>query len=85
MWFRFPSLAAFDGWHREVCQQEGIPHPGRNQQTGEVDAAAQWTVAYVDHVELAPDDVRTNTPGFYAEAEAWGAVPCDHPQIPEVA
>jgi hypothetical protein len=51
MWYCWPDRMSFDVWHAAVCAALGIPRPGRNAATGEVDSDAQWTTAYTDAVE----------------------------------
>lgn len=58
MFYRWLSLSLFDAWHDAAKLALGIPHPGRNQKTGEIDEQAQWTTAYTDAIVVAEDDVR---------------------------
>lgn len=58
MWYSWSNRQAFDLWHNAVCMKLGIPFPGRNAATGEVDENAQWTIAYVSPIVCADDDVR---------------------------
>ena len=62
-WVTFPDAAGFTAWHDTVCGDHGIPHPGRDVDTGALDVFAQWTVAYVEPwdylgtvVAQVPDD-----------------------------
>ena len=50
MWHQWSDLASFDAWHAAACDALGIPHPGNNAATGELDTDAQWTTAYTDPV-----------------------------------
>lgn len=84
MWYGWTSRSAFDAWHDAVCAALGIPHPGLNAATGEIDEDAQWTTAYVEPTVLADNDVRCFLPDFHAEAEASGAVPSEEPPAPEL-
>jgi hypothetical protein len=58
MWYRWPTLTAFNVWHDAICSDLHIPHPGRNAATGEIDPDAQWTTAYTTVTEVADDDWR---------------------------
>lgn len=83
-WYSWPSLASFDAWHATVCASLDIPHPGRNEATGEVDLEAQWTTAYTVATEVAADDWRAVVEGAVAEQYAAGlGEPCDPPPSPE--
>lgn len=42
----FPTEAEFISWHDGKCAEHGIPYPGQNAETGEVDTSAQWMTAY---------------------------------------
>jgi len=78
MWYSWPDLQAFSAWHDAVCVALGIPHPGRNAATGEVDPNAQWTTAYTD--PIVGDDVRAYVESHVAEMVPEGlGVPCDPP------
>jgi hypothetical protein len=61
MWYRWTTQAAFDAWHDAVCADLHIPHPGRNQSTGEIDPDAQWTTEYTNVFEVADDDWRASS------------------------
>jgi hypothetical protein len=81
MHYRWPSLAAFDAWHDNACAALGIPRPGHNAATGQLDKAAQWTTAYTDPVVVAVDDVRAVVEADVAELVPDGlGVPCDPPE-----
>jgi hypothetical protein len=56
MYYRWNSYADFSAWHNTVCAGLGIPHPNRNEASGEIDDDAQWTTAYTEAVEVAADD-----------------------------
>lgn len=43
MWYLWPTQAAFDEWHAVAKSALGLPKPGINQATGEIDETAQWT------------------------------------------
>lgn len=58
MFYTWPSLPLFESWHDSAKQALGIPYPGRNAATGEVDPEAQWTTAYTEPTVVADDDVR---------------------------
>jgi hypothetical protein len=81
MWHQWPTVAAFDAWHADACAALGIPHPGRNAATGDIDEQAQWTTAYTDPVVVAVDDVRAVVEADVAELVPDGlGVPCDPPE-----
>lgn len=83
-WYSWPSLPAFDSWHADAMTEQGIPHPNRNAETGEVDESAQWTVAYTSPVLVVDDDVRARVQPEVAAAVPNGmGVPCDPPPVPE--
>jgi hypothetical protein len=63
-WYAWTDLAAFSTWHDAACAALGIPHPGRNAATGEVDPDAQWTVAYTEPV--VGSDVRAAVEDYVA-------------------
>ena len=91
-WVRFAAPAAFIDYHDKVCAVNGIPHPGRNAATGEVDPDTQWTTAWVapidDHgtikANVPDDDVVTyslteaDAPVYYNE----DGTPVDDPPVP---
>lgn len=80
MHHRWTSRTDFDVWHDAVCVALGIPHPNRNAATGEVDPYAQWTTAYTNPVEVAPDDWRAFVEDNIAAAHPDGlGAPCDPP------
>lgn len=58
MWFSWESQKAFDIWHEDTCALLGLPKPGRNSLTGEVDTDAQWTTRYTDSFAVAKNDFR---------------------------
>lgn len=58
MFYTWLSVALFDAWHDSAKTALGIPHPGRNAATGEIDENAQWTTAYTEPTVVAEDDVR---------------------------
>lgn len=58
MWFQWLSLEGFNSWHDVVKEALGIPYPGRNSATGEIDETAQWTTSYTEPVIVSDDDVR---------------------------
>lgn len=79
-WYSWPSLAAFNDWHAAAMTNQGIPHPGRNAATGEVDEMAQWTTAYTEATVVAADDVRARVQPEVAAAVPDGmGTPCDQP------
>lgn len=85
MWYSWQSRTDFDAWHTTVCAALGIPHPNRNEATGEIDVDAQWTTAYTEPVEVAVDDLRAVVEDDIAAAHPDGlGVPCDPPPAPNV-
>jgi hypothetical protein len=84
MWRRWESVAAFDAWHASAKAALGIPRPGINQATGEVDDEAQWTTACTTVVRVAADDWRAFVEESVAELvpDSLGAL-CDPPPSPE--
>lgn len=58
MFYRWASLENFEAWHVVACLEVGIPHPGRNAATGELDTDEQWTTAYTTPTVVAAGDER---------------------------
>lgn len=58
MFYSWSSLNLFNAWHESAKVALGIPYPGRNAATGEIDENAQWTTAYTEPTVVADDDVR---------------------------
>lgn len=84
MYYLWSSLEDFDAWHAAVCAALGIPHPNRNDATGQIDPDAQWTVAYTYVNEVAPDDWRAFVEDEIASAYSEGlGVPCVPPPMPD--
>lgn len=84
MWYSWQTVGAFDAWHATVCAALGIPHPGRNAATGEIDDDAQWTTAYTSVTEVAADDWRAVVEDDIAADYPDGlGVPCDPPPAPD--
>lgn len=80
MWYSWASSDRFDAWHDTVCAALGLPKPGRNAATGEIDLDAQWTTAYTVAVEVTADDWRAVVEDEIAAAHPAGlGVPCDPP------
>lgn len=85
MHYRWSSLATFTAWHDAVCTVLGIPHPGRNAATGEVDPDAQWTTAYTEPTVVTDDDVRAVVEDDVAALVPDGlGVPSDPPPSPSL-
>ena len=93
-WVSFTDPAAFLAFHDVACADHGIPYPGRNVATGDVDPAAAWTTAYVDPVDdhgtikaAVPDDdvttygLTTTTAPVYYESDGITLV-ADPPTVP---
>jgi hypothetical protein len=84
-WYTWPSEDEFDAWHADACTALGIPHPGVNQATGEIDEDAQWTTAYTSVVEVAAADWRAYVEASVAELVPDGlGAPSEPPPAPEV-
>jgi hypothetical protein len=84
MWYRWTDLAAFTAWHDAACAALGIPHPGNNAATGELDPDAQWTTAYTNAVQVGADDVRAVVEDDVAELVPTGlGEPSDPPPAPD--
>ena len=91
-WVSFTDREAFDAYHLAVCAEHGIPHPGRDADTGALDVFAQWTTAWVapidDHgtikANVPDEDVKqyrltpTDPPVYYDDDGA----PVDDPPGP---
>jgi hypothetical protein len=83
MWLRWDSIDQFDYWHDAACAALGIPHPGSNAASGEIDEQAQWTTAYTSPVVTATD-VRAVVEDHVAALVPDGlGVPCDPPVEPD--
>ena len=78
MWWRFNSLEAFDAWHVGVCEAAGLPRPGVNQLTGEVEPDAQWTTGVAIGLVQPDGSVVAFIPSPWATPT--GAVPADAPE-----
>lgn len=70
MFYCWLSLDAFNAWHDSAKLALGIPFPGRNAATGEIDESAQWTTAYTEPVIVTDTDVRA-----YVEDHVASLVP----------
>lgn len=58
MWYTWSSIDLFKIWHDDTCVLLGLPKPGKNIATGEVDTDAQWTTRYTYPVIVGVNDVR---------------------------
>jgi hypothetical protein len=58
MFYSWQSLSAFNEWHHRAMAFLGIPYPGRNARTGQIDEDAQWTDAYTNPIVVNASDVR---------------------------
>lgn len=58
IYYKWSSLDAFNIWHDAAKLALGIPFPGRNAATGEIDESAQWTTAYTEPIIVSETDVR---------------------------
>lgn len=58
VWYTWNSLKSFEIWHDDTCALLGLPKPGKNVATGEIDTDAQWTTRYTYPVIVNKNDVR---------------------------
>lgn len=85
MFYTWSSLQAFETWHNSAKTALGIPYPGRNAATGEIDENAQWTTAYTEPIVVTEDDVRAYVEDHVAELVPKGlGVPSEPPSLPDV-
>lgn len=85
MWFSWPTFEAFEAWHDSVCAWLGLPKPGRNVATREIDLDAEWTTAYTGVVQVSAGDWRGFVEPDVAAAHPDGlGVPCDPPSFPDI-
>ncbi len=81
-WYTWPTFATFTAWHSLAKTELGIPHPGRNAATGEIDPDAQWTTAYTEVVEVAADDWRAVVEDYVVALVPDNlGTPCDAPEM----
>ena len=84
MFYSWPTLDLFNAWHADAMLALGIPYPGRNAATGEIDEDAQWTTAYTEAIVVAVDDVRAYVEQSVAELVPDGlGTPSEPPPSPE--
>lgn len=84
MWYLWLTEADFNAWHMTTCAMLGIPHPGYNEATGDIDPDAQWTTAYTSVTEVAADDWRAIVEPDVAALNPDGlGTPCDPPPTPD--
>lgn len=80
MFYSWLSLDLFNAWHDATKRALGIPYPGRNAATGEIDNEAQWTTAYTEPTIVAYDDVRAYVGDKVARQVPEGlGQPCEPP------
>lgn len=80
MWYSWLSFDLFNAWHDAAKLALGIPHPGRNAATGEIDESAQWTTAYTEAIVVADNDVRAYVEDSVATLVAEGlGLPSEQP------
>lgn len=85
MFYTWPSLTAFESWHDAAKLALGIPYPGRNAATGEIDENAQWTTAYTEPTIVADDEVRAYVEDTVALLVPDGlGVPSEPPPSPDL-
>ena len=58
MWYSWKKEEDFDIWHRDTCILLGLPKPGRNMATGEIDSDAEWTTKYTECIHVKDGDFR---------------------------
>jgi hypothetical protein len=84
MWYSWPDEQSFDAWHTAACNALGIPHPGYNEATGELDPDAQWTTAYTQPIKVSPTDWRAIVePAVAVTCPNGLGAPCDPPPSPD--
>lgn len=85
MFYSWLSLDLFNAWHDAAKTALGIPHPGRNAATGEIDENAQWTTAYTEPTVVADDDVRAYVEDTVAVLVPDGlGAPSEPPPTPDL-
>lgn len=52
MWYEWNTLAVFNIWHNDLCEQLGYPLTGDNQASGLPDENAQKTIAYTNATKV---------------------------------
>lgn len=80
-YWKFANRETFDTWHDAACDAAGLPRPGRNAATGEVEPDAAWTVALVDGQEQDDGSVTAEVPDEWALAMPAGVVAADPPEV----
>lgn len=68
-----------DAFHNQACKTAGIPYPGENQATGELEFDAQWTTAYASPVD---DGGIRKVLVSDADAKSYGLVATKAPTFP---
>lgn len=58
MWYSWTSAELFNAWHSDTCALLGLPRPGRNVFTGEIQADAEWTSSYTVAYVVSDTDIR---------------------------
>lgn len=58
MWYSWGSATDFNAWHKDTCVLLGLPRPGKNLQTGEIDSTAEWTTSYTTAYVVSESDIR---------------------------
>lgn len=85
MFYSWTSIELFNIWHGAAKTVLGIPYPGRNAATGEIDESAQWTTAYTEPAIVAEDDVRAYVEDHVAALIPDGlGVPSEPPPASDV-
>lgn len=51
-WYEWNSLEDFNTWHEAKKIELGLPKPGVNQKTGQVDEASTWTTEYTSVMQV---------------------------------
>lgn len=85
MWYSWSSLQDFNIWHDIVCYKKGIPHPGMNLETGEIEEESQWTTSYTKVMEINSNDWRAIVEDDVVDLDpVHMGVPCDPPTLPDL-
>jgi hypothetical protein len=85
MFYTWLTIELFNAWHDAAKVALGIPYPGHNAATGEIDESAQWTTAYTDPIVVADDDVRAYVEQSVADLVPDGlGQPSEPPPAPEL-
>jgi hypothetical protein len=84
MYYQWTSLINFQQWHEEAKTALGIPYPGYNAATGELDEDAQWTTAYTEPIIVSENDVRAFVEDYVVELAPGGLGILSEPPIEDL-